>query len=110
MQFGPLKTASAFPVAFFGALLVAASLFAQSPVTFMVIKVSGKVYSELLKRDLKTGDVIRNSDKLRFGSKESYLHVINPNDGRKAVRNNSTRERMQLFEKFLDRDTWLAII
>lgn len=100
-----MKTTSAFPVAFFGALIIAANVFAQTQVPFMVIKVGGKVYSELLKRNVKTGDVINNSDKLSFASKESYLHVINPNDGQKAVRNipdTSPRELVQLFDKFLD--------
>ncbi len=100
-----MKTTNAFPVAFFVAMLASASLWAQPPVTFMVIKVSGQVYSELLMRDLQTGDVILQSDKLRFGSKESYLHVINPGEGQKAVRNipdTSPRELTQLFDKFLD--------
>lgn len=88
-------------------LFMAMSLNAQSPSTFTVIKVSDKVYSGVLKRELKTGDVISPSDKLSFGSKESYLYVISPNDGQKSVRNvpdSSPRELMQLFEKFLDRN------
>lgn len=46
---------------------------------------STKVYSTVLKREVKTGDVIRSTDKLAFDNKGSYLylHIIHPQHGRK---------------------------
>ena len=74
--------------------------------TYTVIKVSGKVMSSLFKREVKAGDVVKASDKLTFESRNSYVHIINP-DGRKTIRNvpdNSPRELMQLLQTFLSPD------
>lgn len=77
---------------------------AQTAGSFTVIKVNGNVYSNALKRVVKTGDIIQPSDRLQFNSRESYLHVINDKEGLKTVRSvpdNSPRELMQLLQKFL---------
>ncbi len=83
------------------------NLVAQSSTTFTVIKVSGKIYSNSLKREVTNKDVLKTSDNLTFDSKGSYLHVINPEMGRKTIRNvpdNSPREFMQLLQGFLSQD------
>src|ERR1700741_3018378 len=75
--------------------------------TFTVIKVNGKVLSAALKREVKTGDMIATTDKLTFSNRESYLHVVNPTQGRKTLRNipdTSPRELMVLLEKFSAKD------
>ncbi|HZY78680.1 MAG TPA: hypothetical protein VFE50_04105, partial [Cyclobacteriaceae bacterium] len=45
---------------------------AQTPSQYHVVRVVGKVESPVLKRDLKTGDVIQAKDHLKFHTKESY--------------------------------------
>lgn len=83
------------------------NLVAQSSTTFTVIKVSGKIYSNSLKREVTNKDVLKTSDNLTFDSKGSYLHVINPETGRKTIRNvpdNSPREFLQLLQGFLSQD------
>lgn len=75
--------------------------------TFTVIKVNGRVLSTALKREVKTGDVITAKDKLTFNNKDAYLHVFNPTQGRKTLRNvtdSSPRELMVLLEKFAAKD------
>jgi hypothetical protein len=82
-------------------------LVAQQPTTFTVIKVSGKVYSNALNREVKSKDVIKTSDNLAFNSRGAYLHVINPEIGRKTIRNvpdNSPREFMALLQGYLSQD------
>lgn len=84
-------------------MLLAVQLTAQQA-TYTVIKVTGKVYSDLLKRNVKTGDEIKATDKLSFDSKDSALRVMNPKEGQKVLRNvpdNSPRELMQLLSKFM---------
>ncbi len=88
-------------------LLSVVDLTAQQATTFTVIKVSGKVYSNALKREVTSKDVLKTSDNLTFHSKASYLHVVNPEMGRKTFRNvpdNSPREFMQLLNGFLSQD------
>lgn len=83
------------------------NLYAQPSDNFVVIKVGGSVFSSVLKRTVKTGDVVTAKDKLIFQSRGSYLHVINPSVGRKTIRNipdNSPREFMQLLQAFLSAD------
>lgn len=78
--------------------------FTQSPSTFTVIKVSGSVYSAALNRTVKRGDELTASDKLKFDSQKSYLHVINPGLGLKTVRDipdDSPRELMGLLQTFV---------
>ena len=82
----------------FGLLAFDCRLVAQSQAPYSVIKVNGKVISKLLKRQIKTGDIVSVSDKLIFESRESYIHVINA-EGSKSighVPDNSPREFMQL--------------
>ena len=82
-------------------------LAAQQPTTFTVIKVSGKVYSNTFNREVKSKDVIKASDNLAFNSRGAYLHVINPEMGRKTIRNvpdNSPREFMVLLQSYLSQD------
>jgi len=76
---------------------------AQSPTSFTVIKVSGKVVSKILNRQLKSGDLVKPDDRLTFNTKEAYVHVINA-EGTKTIRNvpdSSPREFMQLMQTFL---------
>src|SRR6478736_4890265 len=94
-------------LAFVAILLVAEISVAQQPSTFTVIKVNGKVYSNALNREVKSKDVIKASDNLAFDSKGAYLHVINPEMGRKTIRNvpdNSPRQFMSLLQGFLSQD------
>lgn len=87
------------------ALLASLSGFAQTPTTFTVIKVSGSVYSSALKRAVKNGDVIAASDQLKFDSQKTYMHVINPVQGLKTVRNiegDSPRQLMELLQTFVN--------
>lgn len=68
-----------------------------------MIKVSGKIHSNLLKREVRTGDEIQASDQLAFDNRNAYIHVINP-QGRKTIRDipdQSPRELMFLLEKHL---------
>lgn len=85
----------------------ASNLCAQPSDNFVVIKVGGNVFSSVLNRTVKTGDVVTTKDKLIFQSRGSYLHVINPALGRKTIRNipdSSPREFMQLLQTFLSVD------
>src|SRR5688572_30830426 len=87
--------------------LMLSPLSTTAQLAYTVIKVNGKVLSATLKREVKTGDVIPTSDKLTFDSRNSYLHVINPAQGRKTFRNipdNSPREMIMLLEKFSAKD------
>jgi hypothetical protein len=58
--------------------------------TYSVLKVTGTVHCDRLKKDLQVGDKIQADDKLKFGSAYSFLIVISPQDGRKAVRQGKT--------------------
>jgi hypothetical protein len=80
---------------------------AQIPSSFTVIKVSGKVVSKILNRQLKSGDIVKPEDRLVFDTKDAYVHVINA-EGTKTIRNipdNSPREFMQLMQTFLSPDS-----
>src|SRR5882672_11195992 len=66
-------------------LSLAPELLAQSN-TYSVLKVTGSVYCERLKKDLQNGDKITEQDKVRFVSPDAYLVVISPRDGRKVVK------------------------
>ena len=86
--------------------LAAEYVWAQRPDTYTVIKVNGRVISALFKRQIKAGDVVNTSDKLIFESRDSYMHVVNP-EGRKTIRyvpDNSPHELMQLLQTFLSPD------
>jgi hypothetical protein len=54
--------------------------------TYSVLKVTGTVHCDRLKKDLQVGDKIHADDKLKFGTPNSSLIVISPQDGRKAVK------------------------
>ncbi len=82
-------------------------LNAQISTSFTVIKVSGKVVSKILNRQLKSGDVVKLDDRLVFDTKDAYVHVINA-EGTKTIRNipdNSPREFMHLMQTFLSPDS-----
>ena len=81
------------------------NLQAQSKPSFTVIKVNGSIYSFAFQRAVVIGDVISSSDKLKFNSRDSYMHVINSTEGLKTVRdvqNDSPRELMDLLRTFMD--------
>lgn len=85
---------------------IAFQLNAQIPTSFTVIKVSGKVVSKILNRQIKSGDIVKPDDRLIFETKDAYVHVINA-EGTKTIRNipdNSPREFMQLMQTFLSPD------
>ena len=76
---------------------------AQIPTSYTVIKVSGKVISKILNRQLQSGDIVKPDDHLIFDTKDAYVHMINA-EGTKTIRNipdNSPREFMQLMQTFL---------
>ena len=78
-------------------------LTAQLQTSYTLIKVSGKVVSKILNRELITGDILRPDDRLIFDSKDTHVHVIN-DEGAKTIRNvpdNSPRELMKLMDTFL---------
>lgn len=78
-------------------------LTAQLQTSYTVIKVSGKVVSKILNKELVSGDIVRPDDRLIFDSKDTYIHVINA-EGTKTIRNvpdSSPRELMQLMGTFL---------
>ncbi len=78
-------------------------LKAQIHSSYTVIKVSGKVISKILNREIKSGDIVKPDDRLIFDTREAYVHVIN-SEGTKTIRNipdNSPREFMQLMQTFL---------
>lgn len=82
-------------------------LKAQISTSFTVIKVSGKVVSKILNRQIKSGDIVKPDDRLIFDTKDAYVHVINA-EGTKTIRNipdNSPREFMQLMQTFLSPDS-----
>ncbi len=79
-------------------------LAAQTPSQYHVVRVVGKVESPVLKRELKTGDVIQAKDHLKFHTKESYIIVNSPQTGRKrisGVPDNTPREFLQLLQSFV---------
>lgn len=79
---------------------------AQISTSFTVIKVSGKVVSKILNRQIKSGDIVKPDDRLVFDTKDAYVHVINA-EGTKTIRNipdNSPREFMYLVQTFLSPD------
>ncbi len=78
-------------------------LNAQAHTSYTVIKVSGRVISKILNREIKSGDIVKPDDRLIFDTKEAYIHVIN-SEGTKTIRNipdNSPREFVQLMQTFL---------
>lgn len=87
-------------------LLFSTIAWCQPKTAYTVIKVNGKVHSNFLKREIKTGDEIRPTDQLTFNNANAYIHVINP-EGRKTIRNipdQSPRDLIVLLEKYLARD------
>ncbi len=91
-------------VAMFLLVVVNVVCIAQSPAQYHVVRVVGAVESPVLKRLLKTGDVIQSKDHLKFGNKESYIIVNSPQTGRKrisGVPDNTPREFLQLLQSFV---------
>jgi hypothetical protein len=89
-------------------LFLASIVFAQTPAQYHVVRVVGTVESPVLKRALKTGDVIESKDQLRFSTKDSYIIINSPQTGRKrisGVPDNSPREFLQLLQSFVQPDT-----
>ena len=87
-------------------VFASASAWSQQKKVYTVIKVSGKIHSYLLKREIRTGDQITPADQLSFDSGSAYVHVINP-EGRKTLRNipdKSPRDLIVLLEKFQAHD------
>jgi hypothetical protein len=87
----------------FSVLVFPRAVQAQS--TFTVIKVSGSVYSTSMDRAVKRGDVLAPSDKLKFDSQQSYMHVVGQREGLKTVRDasaDSPRELMDLLQTFVN--------
>jgi hypothetical protein len=62
---------------------------AAQTTTYSVLKVTGRVYCDRLKKDLTNGDKIFPEDKLHFATANGYLVLISPQDGRKVVKPNS---------------------
>ncbi len=84
-----------------------ASLFAQDVANYRVVRVVGKVESSKLMRLIKTEDVIPEGDKLKFESKQDYLIVFHPKQGRKRIQgipDSQPREFDMLLQSFVKPD------
>jgi hypothetical protein len=89
-------------------IIVCSAVFAQTPSQYHVVRVVGTVESPVLKRALKTGDIIQSKDQLRFATRDSYIIVNSPETGRKrisGVPDATPRELLQLLQSFVQPDT-----
>lgn len=88
-------------------IVCAFPLRAQTTGNYRVVRVVGNVESSILKRALKTEDVIPDGDHLKFKTKHDYLIIFHPKSGRKKIQgvpDEQPRELNTLIQSFLKPD------
>ena len=71
------------------------------------MRVVGNIESNKLKRLVKTDDVIPEGDQLKFQTKQDYLIVFHPKQGRKRIKgipDSQPREFKMLLQSFVKQD------